>query len=528
MNDSLCRPASLFGEISLMRRNSTSAPMSVLNHNFVARASRVLQRLGFLSCLLTVALISLLALVMISCGDGTGASAGTPGLTFSNASLKGQYAFSFVGTDTGGPAMLAGTFLSDGNGNINSGVEDSNAISGILTNEVFNGTYSIGPDGRGSATITNSRGLSHLQFVIISVNRALIIQFDTFASGTGSINQQAPTDFNVSAISGAYVINFYGFSAVGSSYVATGILTADGRGALLGVIDENDGDFKPNLPLAGTYTLAPNGRGTAILATSSATSHFSFYVISRSVLTFVELDSLPFVSGVARAQQGAPFAISSFSGDYAFGAGGQTVSGPFASAGRLTADGRGTILAGVRDDNDTVNVTRNLAFTGAYTVSPQGRGTGTLTSPTTSYTLLFYMISQTEAVLMSSDPALVSIGEMSGQQSAPFGDSSVHGRFGVMDSILTGGLEQDVVSQITIDGAGTGHGLQDLNAGLLPTPPTVVTATFSISANGRVMATMSGARGQSDFALYLASSSRAYLVGLNPGVAERGLVEKQY
>ena len=477
--------------------------------------------------LLRIAASCFLAMIAISCGDGTVIQPGGSAVTFSNASLKGQYAFSFVGTNTQEPALLAGTFLSDGDGNISSGLEDSNDMSTIATNRPFTGSYSIGTDGRGSATITNTQGQSHFQFVVISASRALIIQFDTFASGSGSIDLQDPTAFNASAFSGAYVCNFAGFSAVGSSYVAAGLLAADGRGNLSGVIDENDGNFNPNLSLTGTYAVAPSGRGTATLTTSSGTSHFSFYVISRSMLNFIELDSQPAVSGVVRAQGGGPFANSSFSGDYAFGNGGQTFNGPFASAGRMTADGRGAISAGVRDDNDTFTVTQNLTFSGTYTVSTVGRGIGTLSSSVATCSVVFYMISPTEAVLMSSDPQLVSIGEMKRQQGMPFSNSTVQGHFGSMDSIFNRGLEQDVVSQITLDGNGHGIGMQDLNAGLIPTPSLALTATYSTDSNGRVLATLSNLQGQSKITLYLASPSRGYLVGLNPGIAERGRLEKQ-
>ena len=496
-------------------------------HEIIIRLFPSARRARHLRSLFRIATPCFLAMVAISCGDGAGIQPGGSAVTFSNASLKGQYAFSFVGTDTLGQALLAGTFLSDGDGNITSGMEDSNAISGIVTNRPFTGVYSVGTDGRGSATVTNTQGQSHFQFVVVSVSRALIIQFDTFASGSGSIDLQDPTAFNPSAFSGAYVCNFAGFSAFGSSYVAAGVLAADGRGTLSGVIDENDGNFNPNLLLRGTYAVAPSGRGTATMSTSSGTSHFSFYVLSSSALNFIELDSLPAVSGIARAQQGGPFANSSFSGDYAFGIGGQTSNGPFASAGRMTADGRGAISAGVRDDNDTFTVTQNLTFSGTYTVSTVGRGIGTLSSSIASYSVVFYMISPTEAVLMSSDPQLVSIGEMKGQQGMPFSNSSIQGHFGSLDSIFNGGLEQDVVSQITADGGGNGIGMQDLNAGLIPTPSLALTATYSTDSNGRVLANLSNLQGQSKIALYLASPSRGYLVGLDPGIAERGRLEKQ-
>jgi hypothetical protein len=245
-------------------------------------------------------------------------------------------------------------------------------------------------------------------------------------------------------------------------------------------------------------------------------------------MDFIELDSQPAVSGIARAQQAGAFTNSSFSGNYAFGTGGQSFNGPITSAGRMTADGAGSISAGVKDENDTITVTQNLSFTGTYTVSANGRGVGTLTSSASNSSVVFYMISRTEAVLISSDPLLLYIGHMDTQTAAPYSDASIRGQYGVVDSMLNGGLEQDAVMQFTTDGAGSGSGMEDLNAGLIPTAPIPFTAAYSVTSNGRVLATLSSTRGQSTFALYLSSSSKAFVVGLHPGIAERGLMERQF
>src|SRR5579872_3475538 len=62
---------------------------------------------------------------------------------FSNASLKGPYAFTLV-TSVGAPALQfeAGSMNADGNGNV-SGVEDINAPSGLAKAVSLSGTYAI-------------------------------------------------------------------------------------------------------------------------------------------------------------------------------------------------------------------------------------------------------------------------------------------------------------------------------------------------------------------------------------------------
>jgi hypothetical protein len=472
-----------------------------------------------------------LATISISCTTGGGAAPGSagPAVTFSNASFNKQYAFQFVGIVGTGPAQIAGTFRCDGNGNITSGVEDIIYLaSGRVTDLPFTGSYVVGSDGRGSATFTNSLGVSHLEFVAISIDRALIIQFDTFGTGTGSIDSQDSTAFNAASISGPYAFRFSGLSGIGSSFVAAGILTADGLGTFSGVEDSNDANTISNLSLSGTYTVAANGRGTAVLTTSQGTGHFSFYVLSHSDLIFLELDVIPFVSGFARAQQGGPFSNSSLSGNYAFAMQGQTMNGPFAMAGRLTADGRGGITGGQEDGSDSISITQNLAFTGSYAMSSNGRGTGTLTSFMGSSPIVFYLVSPTQTIIMSTDLALVTIGTADAQQGVSFSDASLQGNFGFLAGLFLAGVEHDMVGRIHADGTGSSTGIEDLNAGFTPIPSVTIGGMYSINSNGRVMGTMTTALGTSNFALYLVSSSKAYLVGLDSGMAQLGVIEKQF
>jgi hypothetical protein len=508
--------------------NPVSLSPGVSHPRFALQLSWTKQQTARATGICCAVLVLVLAAISISCAGGAATIATDPPLTFSDASFNGQYAFQFVGSNGVGEAQLAGTFRCDGKGNITSGVEDIISITlGKLTNLPLTGTYSVGSDGRGNATITNSVGVSHLQFVVISADHAFLIQFDDFGTGTGSIERQDSTAFNDSSISGAYVFQFSGIS-FGGSYVAAGIFTADGRGSLAGAQDQNDANTILNLPLSGTYTVAANGRGTAVLTTSAGTSNFSFYVVSRSELIFIELDVVPFVSGFARAQQGGSFSNSSLFGNYAFAMQGQTINGPYAVAGRLTANGRGGITGGQEDGSDSISITQNLAFTGSYAMSSNGRGTGTLTSSMGSSPVVFYLVSPTQAIIMSTDLALVTIGTADAQQAVSFSDASLQGNFGFLAGLFLDGVEHDMVGRIHADGTGSLTGIEDLNAGFTPIPSVTIGGMYSINSNGRVMGTMTTALGTSNFALYLVSSSKAYLVGLDSGMAQLGVIEKQF
>src|SRR5713101_8360219 len=92
-------------------------------------------------------------------GSGPVVTPPPPVGNFSNASLKGQYAFSMSGSESVSGAFFArvGSFIADGNGNITGGVEDVNIPgSGTQTIPYTASTYSIQADGRGTVNLTNS------------------------------------------------------------------------------------------------------------------------------------------------------------------------------------------------------------------------------------------------------------------------------------------------------------------------------------------------------------------------------------
>ena len=184
-------------------------------------------------------------------------------IVFSNSTLNGQYAFSFSGVDTNGFFLAGGSFTADGNGNL-TGIEDLNDFTGVFPNLSFTGSYSISADGRGSATITTSQGTSNFRFVVLSPDKALIIQFDTFAVGNGSVDKQDTSAFSNSALNAGYSFVFDGISPNGLMSAA-GRFNADGAGIIsAGVEDINDNGFvDTNVAFSGTYNVASNGRGTA-------------------------------------------------------------------------------------------------------------------------------------------------------------------------------------------------------------------------------------------------------------------------
>ena len=461
----------------------------------------------------------------VSQADSTKSASATATIVFSNATISGQYAFSFSGVDTSGDFFVAGSFNADGNGNLTNGVEDLNHFTGVFPNLPFTGFYSIEPDGRGSATITSSQGTSNFRFVVLSNDRALLIEFDTFATALGSIEKQDLNAFSNSALNGNFSFSLSGLGFSGGTQSSVGRFTMDGMGGIsAGVEDTNDlGSIYTNVPFTGTYNVGLNGRGTATLIEPSATLQFSFYVISANRILIVSLDFLPAMLGQAERQQTVPFTNASLSGDNIFFLGGLSTSGSVASAGRFTANGSGGIASGVLDENDAGQVSENVAFTGTYNISSNGRGTATLISALATSNFAFYMVSSGRAFFVQVDPFAVTNGIISAQQGAPFTSDSISGDFGY---VVVGVLA--ILGQIAIDGAGSLSGTLDVNDSGTLWQDVPLSGTYTVNSNGRCVVTVTLPGGIGNLRFYIGSGSYLVVVGVDSAEVLLGLAVKRF
>jgi hypothetical protein len=463
----------------------------------------------------------------VSQADSTKSSSATVIIVFSNATLSGQYAFQLEGVDTSGDFFVAGSFYADGNGNLTNGVEDLNHFTGIFPNLPFTGFYSVEPDGRGSATITSSQGTSDFCFVLLSNDGAVLIEFDTFAVGVGLIVKQDSNAFSNSALGGdfAFSLSGLGFSRYWGS--SAGRFTMDGMGGIsAGVEDSNDsGSIYTNVPFTGIYNVGLNGRGTATLVEPSVTLQFSFYVISANQILIVSLDYLPAMIGSAERQQGAPFTNASLWGDYVFACEGASTSGSIASVGRFTANGLGGITSGVLDENDAGLASENVAFTGTYNISSNGRGTATLTSALGTYNFAFYMVSSGMAIFEQVDSFAVSDGTVIIQLGGPFTTASISGNFWFALGEYGVGA---ILGQLVADGFGNLSGTEDVNDYGTLWPDVSMSGTYAVSSNGRGVATVTTPSGSSQLRFYIGPGSVLLIVGVDSTEVLSGLAGKQF
>ena len=457
------------------------------------------------------------------------ASATITVMAFSSAALNGQYAFSVASSTIVSFLFAVGSFTADGTGNITSGVEDVNGAPPSVT---FTGSYSITPDGRGSATLSSSMGRTDFRFVVVSASEALIIQFDnSFDEGAGLIVKQDPSAFARSSFKGSYAFRYTGLGLNGG-LGAAGTFTADGKGGIAaGAEDVNDGGtVSANASFTGSYSsIDSNGRGTATLGTAQV----AFYMVSASRLMFVSLDPLSSFAGEAEAQTFAggstSFSSASLSGDYTFSASGlNTLSlDTVASAGRFTADGKGALTQGLEDENNAGSVASSVAFKGTYNISSSGRGAVVLTGGAAAGTFTFYMVSAKRALFVETDSGSSATGVADGETGGPFTTPSVVGGFGFLltgESLSTAG-ERETSGQITADGAGKIiAGAEDVNDSSTLSPGVAINGTYTLS-NDRGTAAIQTAGGTAHLVFYVTSASELKFVGVDPSVVLAGVAK---
>jgi hypothetical protein len=408
------------------------------------------------------------ATIDASAGLATGLAAGTAQITASvngvtsnaapltvsvqpQAQLNGEYAFLLQGFDdaTANQFGIVGTFTADGNGNIVSGIEDTNGPNGYQQAVTFTGTYTVGSDNRGRLNITNSLSLSNtFVFALGAQNGGIatagrIIEFDdgngcasfTLACerGAGAIYLQDPTAFGLSSINGPYALQLFGQQATpGSWYVNTGAFVADGSGNLTsGALDTNtagvgsqSGNFTATL--AATPNTSSNGRLTYALASSAPTSGVA-YIVSASRMLVMETDpegTTGIEAGQVLAQSSTSFSNASLNGiSVEYEEGLDSSKNAAATIGLLTFNG----VTGVtfsRDYNDNGTTTTQA---GNLTYATSANGRAVLQQGGAPFAIL-YLVDKNKGFLMSTGSS-VTAGFLEPQATGPFSNASINGSY---------------------------------------------------------------------------------------------------
>ena len=321
--------------------------------------------------------------------------------------LNATYIFSFTGSDLSGKILNAiGAFVTDGSTTLVSAVEDLND-GGTTALQSFNGSYSIGSNGRGTATFTDTTGTRNYSFYIVSSNQLQFIEIDTSGNLNGSVFQQQSVPSST-LLTGSYAFYVLGKDGTAAYGVAGGFATdpTNNDNIDAGTDDLNTaGNIATNATLSGGFTGGNYGRGTITLAGASGTNNYAYYLITPDAAFLIATDAGINAAGELFSQAGS-FTNTSLSGNYTLLlASPPGVTSPSSRIGLLTLNGDGA-LGGFETTNNDGTLSNELSVTGIYTVTSSttgtsARGIATLTANGgTNTNFAFYPISDSSAILL--------------------------------------------------------------------------------------------------------------------------------
>jgi hypothetical protein len=438
----------------------------------------------------------------------------TAGSTSSNSLIKGNYSFLFSGFDANGTVVIAGNFSANGSGEILSGQEDINRVTGVSVAASLTGSYSVGTDGRGTMQLVATTGnltvfTSNYLLALDSSGNIHVIEDETVpTNGIGithgsGIMKVSVGSFVTSNFSGNYAFEFSGQDFLTEPTVLAGVVNPDGLQTFRsGTVDFNDGGvYSPQLTLTGGFAVGnSSSKGLATFTYQPPTSAqitltFTFYFVSADDIFFAEIDTasstntLPRLSGEMFLQDtGTQFNQSALQGTGVVtgtGLAGTGLAGSNSTvfAGLLTStlgDGTANLTF---DQNAGGTVTPLNSASGTYQVFQNGRvGFANLGNRLAAA----YLIGPDQGFIIGSDSA-ATYGLLEQQTGAPFSLSSVQGSYVLSAPKEADNLAVNMIGELSSAGAGNIVGTLDELIPPGPPPSTDIpfSASYTVTPDGR-------------------------------------------
>ena len=433
---------------------------------------------------------------------------GNPGL------LSGNYAFYLNGFNSSTQWTLAGSFISDGNGNITSGILDGNSITGGPYTVAISGTYSISAANLNLMTIQGQGwGPMTLAFVLDSTGNGRMIEYDNSTGqgslGSGALRKATASAFSLSALHGGYVFGMTGAVGGGTRFVDVGQFAIANGSISNGTCDINQGGSFSTCNFSGNLAAinAQTGRGEATIQSNNGTSHEAVYVVSASELVMEQIDPVnnaPLLVGSVLQQSGT-FNNGSLNGTAVLYA--QDIHGgdglDQSSAGIITFNGNGNDNVIAMDEDKAGTIQQDQPSQGTYSVGINGAVTfncGGGGCPAG------FVVSQNKVMFVGTGSNSL-FGMTEPQTGGPFSNASMAGSYagGSLPPLdyLNSSTELEVGpadgnGNLVVSGDSSGSGGLDQSFGTL--------VNYSIAANGRGTAEAQG--DQAPAVVYMISPTR--------------------
>ncbi len=408
--------------------------------------------------------------------------------------LSGDYAFYLNGFNSTTAWTLAGSFISNGNGVITSGVIDYNSITGQPINTAVTGNYSISTTGFNLITLQGqSWGPVTFAFVLDSTGNGRLIEYDDTTGqgsrGSGALRKATASAFSLSALNGSWAYGWTGIDNIGEREVNVGQFTLAAGNMTNGTCDGNGGGTFYTCTFTGTVSPvnSQTGRTTVAIQSNNGPNSVVTYVVSANEAVMEGIASVSqthnglFAGSMLR--QSGTFNKGSLNGLMVFYMQSTAGSEDDSGAGIVSADGNGnaTVLVLDSDNGGTITqqgpeqFTYSVAANGAFAIILGGGNNtpaGFLISPNKAFT-----------VSTGSNP---DFSWWEPQTGGPFSNASLNGTYagGSLAPLdyVNAKNEADVGSAnglgtLTVGGDSSGSGGLDQSFGQI--------VDYSIAANGR-------------------------------------------
>ena len=302
--------------------------------------------------------------------------------TCSTAGLKGTYGFQGGTAGLNNPGSGNGQMILDGAGNI-SGTETASLNGQIFSGVLLSGTYTMGPNCQGTATLTAS-GLPAINLTLVEINSGqtlIAMETDQNTTLVGSIQKAGLAACSNKTLSGVYGLVEAGTVNTAELVAISNQVTADGNGNLTGLQTSSaNGVVVSNLSTTGIYQVSSNCTGSMTITPQGGTaSDYSFTVISGSKpLLLIDTDANTNQVGYAEMQGKPVCTTAGVKGTF-----GVSLSGTpllldaVAIGGQIKLDGLGNVT-GSETASYGGTITKNARVTGTYTINSDCTGTATL------------------------------------------------------------------------------------------------------------------------------------------------------
>jgi hypothetical protein len=220
----------------------------------------------------------------------------------------------------------------------------------------------------------------------------------------------------------SYVFGAAGQEMTGGALQVAGVFTPNSSGGETGTLNWNDLSEKTTqspIAFTGSYTVDPTvaGRVTLSSLTDGSTFNYQFelYLTGSGEGLLLSSSTAEMIAGRAFEQQTGPFALG---GSYGLSA--TEVGSSLGTLGAETTVGPITVTAGTGTDTltgfvDFGNAASDVPVTGSITTTSTGIFTGTLAgldagTYATSNNFAFYLVDNTQALMIETDNAQLTLG----------------------------------------------------------------------------------------------------------------------